>query len=126
METPSTKGRPANPVAAGRRSLAAGIAAAIGASACCVGPLVLVSLGLGGAWVGRLTALEPYRPVFIGITVGFLVLAFYKLYVAPRRCAPDETCAVPSTLRNQRIIFWVVTVIVAALLAFPWYAFLFY
>ncbi len=126
MDTQSTKPPPPDPVAAGRRSLIAGIAAAIGASACCVGPLVLVSLGLGGAWVGQLTALEPYRPVFIGITVGFLVLAFYKLYVVPRRCAPGEACAMPSTLRNQRIIFWVVTAFVAALLAFPWYAFLFY
>ncbi len=115
-----------SPTRRGLAAVAAGVLAAIGASLCCVAPLVLVSLGLGGAWVGRLTALEPYRPVFIGITVGFLVLAFYKLYVAPRRCAPDEACAVPSTLRNQRIIFWVVTVLVAALLAFPWYAPLFY
>jgi mercuric ion transport protein len=39
-------------------------AAAIGASLCCVVPLVLVSLGISGAWLASLTALEPYRPLF--------------------------------------------------------------
>ena len=32
-------------------SLAAGIIAAIGASVCCVGPLLLLALGIGGAWI---------------------------------------------------------------------------
>ena len=41
-------------------SLAAGVLAAIGGSLCCVAPLVLLALGNGGAWIGNLTALEPY------------------------------------------------------------------
>ena len=41
-------------------SLVAGVLAGIGASVCCVGPLVLLALGIGGAWIGNLTALEPY------------------------------------------------------------------
>ena len=109
-----------------RRSLLAAGAAAIGASLCCVAPLVLLSLGIGGAWISSLTALEPYRPVFILITLGFLGWAFYKLYVVPRRCAPGEACALPRVLRNQRIIFWVVTVILLALIAFPWYGTVFF
>ena len=32
--------------------------AAIGASVCCVVPLVLVLLGISGAWIGTLTALD--------------------------------------------------------------------
>ncbi|HEC12759.1 MAG TPA: mercury transporter MerT [Acidiferrobacteraceae bacterium] len=103
------------------RSLVAAALAAIGASLCCVAPLVLLALGIGGAWIGTLTALEPYRPIFIGVVLVFLGLAFYKLYIAPRRCNPNDACAIPGTLRNQRIIFWVVTVILAALVAFPWY-----
>ena len=39
-------------------SLAAGIIAAIGASVCCVGPLLLLALGIGGAWIGNLAALH--------------------------------------------------------------------
>jgi mercuric ion transport protein len=34
-------------------SLVAGALAAIGASVCCVGPLVLLTLGIGGAWASR-------------------------------------------------------------------------
>ncbi len=101
-------------------SIAAGLAA-IGASLCCIGPLVLISLGVSGAWISNLTALEPYRPIFIGITLLFLFLAFRKLYLVPRQCAEGDACAIPSTLRNQRIIFWVVSVVLIALLTFPWY-----
>ncbi len=101
-------------------SIAAGLAA-IGASLCCIGPLVLLTLGVGGTWISNLTALEPYRPIFIGITLLFLFLAFRKLYLIPRQCAPDDACAITPALRNQRIIFWLVSVVLIALLTFPWY-----
>ena len=109
-----------------RASLFAAVAAAIGASLCCVAPLVLLALGIGGTWISNLTALEPYRPIFIGITVVFLYLAFRKLYIVPRKCAAGDACAIPATLRNQRIIFWVVTVVLVALLAFPYYGQIFF
>lgn len=108
------------------RSMIAAFLAAIGASVCCVGPLVLLSLGIGGAWISSLTALEPYRPIFIGITLLFLFLAFRKLYIIPRQCAPDDACAVPSILRNQRIIFWIVSVLLIALVTFPYYGIVFF
>lgn len=109
-----------------KRSLYTAVAAAIGASVCCVGPLVLLSLGIGGAWVSNLTALEPYRWIFVTITLGFLFLAFRKLYLVPRQCAPGDACAIPGTLRNQRIIFWVVSVVLVALLTFPYYGVVFF
>lgn len=100
--------------------------AAIGASLCCIGPLVLLALGVGGTWISNLAALEPYRPVFVGITLVFLFLAFRKLYLVPRQCAPGDACAIPGTLRNQRIIFWVVSVLLIALLTFPYYGLAFF
>jgi len=106
--------------------LIAGALAAIGASVCCVGPLVLLALGIGGTWVGSLTAMEPFRPLFIGLTLVFLGLAFRKLYLVPRVCAPGTPCADPRTLKRQRITFWVVTAILLVLLAVPWFAPLFY
>ena len=30
-------------------------------SACCVGPFLLLSLGIGGAWMSTLTGFEPVR-----------------------------------------------------------------
>lgn len=100
--------------------------AAIGASLCCVGPLVLLGLGIGGTWISYLTALKPYSPIFSGITLIFLFMAFRKLYLIPRQCAPGHSCALPSTLRNQRIIFWLVTIILIALITFPYYGLMFF
>lgn len=106
-------------------TLLAGVIAAITASACCVGPLVLLMLGISGSWIGNLSAMEPYRPIFIGITLLFLGLAFRKLYLTPQNCAVDKPCAQPANLRKQRIIFWLVTAVVIAMVAFPWYISLF-
>lgn len=107
-------------------SLLAGTLAAIGASACCVGPLVLLALGIGGAWVGRLTALEPYSPVFTVLTLVFLGLAYRNLYFRPRVCLPGEACTNDLVIKRQRLLFWFIALPLMALLAFPWFAPLFY
>ena len=109
-----------------RASLVAGALAALGATACCLGPLLLVTLGIGGVWVSGLKALEPLRPVFIGVGVLFFSMAFHRLYIVPRRCAPGETCAVPATLVRQKIVFWILLTIAATMLLFPLYAHWFY
>lgn len=108
-----------------RGSLVAGVLAAIGASVCCVGPLVLLTLGIGGAWIANLTALEPMRPWFIAATLIFLGLAFRRLYLQPQVCEPGVPCAEPLVIRRQRAIFWVVVLALLALLAVPWLASLF-
>jgi len=107
-------------------SLVAGVLAGIGASVCCVGPLVLLALGIGGAWISNLTALQPYRPLFIGLTLLFLGLAFRKLYLVPQVCAPGTPCADPTTSRRQRLTFCVVALLLLGLLAVPSLAPLFY
>jgi mercuric ion transport protein len=106
--------------------LVAGILSAIGASICCLGPLVLLALGVSGAWIGSLTALEPYRPIFIGLALVFLGLAFYRLYLVRPVCSPNSSCANPRVLKRQRLGFWIVVVLVLGLLAAPWFAPLFY
>lgn len=103
------------------RSLVAAVVAGITASACCAGPLVLLTLGVSGAWISNLTALEPYRPVFIGVTLVFLGLTFRRLYLVPQVCKPGKPCAVTGTLRKHRAVFWTVSAILLALVAFPWY-----
>jgi len=104
------------------KQLWASALAAIVGSLCCVAPLVLLTLGISGAWISQLTALEPYRPIFVGLMAVFIGLAFRQLYIVPARCNPDEACANPRLQRRQRQIFWVVVVALAALIAFPWYA----
>ena len=104
------------------KQLWASALAAIVGSLCCVAPLLLITLGISGAWISRLTALEPYRPIFIGVMVVFLLLAFRQLYILPARCAPGEMCANPRLQRRQRQIFWIVVLGLTALIAFPLYA----
>lgn len=107
-------------------SLVAGVVAGIGASVCCVGPLVLLALGISGAWIGNLTALEPYRPIFICLTLLFLGLAFHKLYLVPRDCTPRRSCAEPRMIRRQRMTFWFVAALLLGLLMVPVVVPLFY
>ena len=109
-----------------KQSLWASALAAVGASLCCVAPLVLVMLGIGGAWIATLTRLEPLRPVFVVATVGFLALAWRNLYWRPVACEPGTACADATVQRRRRLVFWLVAVPVLFLLAFPWYAPLFY
>jgi mercuric ion transport protein len=108
-----------------KTAITASALAAIGASICCVGPLALLGLGISGAWIGTLSAFEPFRPVLIGVTLVFLALAFRKLYRVPQVCAPGAACAAPAVVRHQRAIFWVVSALLVALIAFPWIAPLF-
>jgi len=102
-------------------SIAAGAAAALGASSCCVLPLVLVSAGLGGTWIAQLRALEQFQWLFIGLAAAAFVYAFYRLYLRPAPCAPGAACAAPATRRRQRIAFWVTLVCAKAVLLAPYY-----
>lgn len=112
----------------GKAGLTGGVLAALGASVCCLGPLVLVSIGVGGAWVSNLTALTPYRWIFILAALGFMGFAWHKIYRAPAaaQCEPGTLCAVPQTNRVYRVIFWAVSALVLLALAFPYFIPLFY
>jgi len=107
-------------------SLAAGVLAAIGATACCFAPLLLVALGFSGAWAARMQGLAPLQPVFAALTLLFVGWAFHRLYVRPRRCAPGEVCEAPQVLRRQRMLFWTVVALIASMALFPMFADYFY
>ena len=102
-------------------SIAAGAISALGASTCCVLPLVLVSVGVGGAWVAQLRELERFYYVFVAIALGAFGYAFYRLYLRPVPCAPDTACAAPQVRRRQRIAFWTTLVAAKALVLSPFY-----
>lgn len=106
-----------------KSTLIGGGLAALAASACCLGPLVLVSVGLGGAWVSTLTKLEPFRPVFIGVALLFMALAYRKVFrpVAAADCAPGSACALPSTNSRNRALFWAVSMLVGVGLTLPYF-----
>lgn len=95
--------------------------AAIGASICCVVPLALVLLGISGAWIGNLTALDPWRPWFTAATLLLLALAFWSLYGPSSRCRADGDCNDARILRRRRRRLWLAAVVIGLLLLFPHY-----
>ncbi len=110
----------------GRGALVAGGLAAILASTCCLGPLVLIALGFSGAWIGNLTVLEPYRPIFIGVALVALFFAHRRIFRPVKTCEPGEVCATPQVNTVYKTLFWIVSALVLIALAFPYIAPLFY
>lgn len=104
----------------GRGFLLAGGLAAIFASTCCLGPLVLITLGFSGAWIGSLTVLEPYRPIFIGAAMVALFFAWRRIYRPVQMCGPGDVCAMPQVRTTYKLIFWVVAALVLIALGFPY------
>ncbi|WP_027260198.1 mercuric transporter MerT family protein [Leisingera aquimarina] len=99
-----------------------GVLGAIGASTCCIMPLILFSLGVSGAWVGNLTALEPYKPIFIIFTLGFLGYGYWMVYRKPKACAEGEACARPLPNRLVKSALWVSTFLILIALFWNWIA----
>lgn len=103
---------------------AAGVGAVL-ASACCLGPLLFVSLGLGGVWLGHLQALEPYRPIFLVLAAIALFVAFRRIF-RPATCVPGQVCARGPVRRLYQFLFFAAAALFLVAVAFPYVAPLFY
>jgi hypothetical protein len=73
-----------------------GILAAIGAASCCVISSLLFALGVSGAWIGDLTALEPYQPIFAALSLAFIGWGVW-------RCAAGRSSPVPKAIARLRV-----------------------
>jgi mercuric ion transport protein len=106
---------------------AGGVLGAVLASACCIGPLVLLTLGISGAWIGNLTALEPYKPIFAVIALGFIAAGFRQVYLRKAQvCEPGSFCARPASARITKTALWTALILVLAALSIDWWAPLLY
>lgn len=102
-------------------ALVGALTSALLAAACCLGPLVLVLLGLGGG--GMALALKPYRPYFLVLTILLLGASFYLVYRKPAGdCGPGESCEMPRSRWAGKVLLWIVTVLVILLFTFPYYS----
>jgi mercuric ion transport protein len=102
---------------------AGGLLGAVAASSCCILPLALFSAGVGSVWIGNLTALSPYQPYFVAMTLGFLIAGFYRVYRKPSATACDATgqCGTPVSMRITKSALWMSVALVLAAVAFPYY-----
>lgn len=111
----------------GRWFATGGILGAALASTCCIVPLVLVMLGISGAWIGGLTALAPYQPYFVVVTLAFLAGGFWHVYFRPKiDCVDDSYCARPSSSFITKSALWLATILVILTMTLRWWAPLFY
>jgi mercuric ion transport protein len=99
------------------------------ASTCCVLPLLLVLLGISGAWIGQLRWFEPYSTALMVLAIGSLGLAAWRVF----RSAPDggDTCTAGDTQCRKvhvaaRRWFWLVALLTLIPLLVPLAAPLFY
>lgn len=98
-------------------TLAGTIVAAILASSCCLGPLILAGLGMGS--IGIFSSLEKYRPLFMIITFAFIGMAFYLTY---RKKNGGDCCEIKQVKmdRIKRISLWVIAAVAVGLMLFPY------
>ena len=98
----------------------AGILGALAMSSCCILPLVLISMGVSGVFIGQLTALYAYKWLTFSFAAAALSYGFWKAYrpVQAETCA-DGTCARPLDRRVMRAVLWGALVLVLLALVFP-------
>lgn len=103
--------------------MAGGLLGALAATACCIAPLVLFTLGVGGAWMSGLTALAPYQPYILALTLACLGYGYWLVYRARQRaCDEGELCARPLSNRLVLAGLVVATVLVVAAVGFDFVA----
>ncbi|AXE64129.1 mercuric transporter MerT family protein [Hyphomonas sp. NPDC076900] len=107
--------------------IAGGVLGTFLASSCCILPLILISVGVTGAWIGQLTQLEPYKPVFMLIAAGFLAAGFWEVYFRKgKHCEDGSDCARPAPSWIKQVALWGGALIVFAALTIETWAPLFY
>lgn len=100
-----------------RLMAAGGLLGALGASSCCIMPLVLFGLGVSGAWIGNFTRLAAYQPYFLAATLAFLGYGYWLVYrSSTRACTDGDACARPLPNRIVKTSLILATILVVAAL----------
>jgi mercuric ion transport protein len=99
-----------------------GIMGALGAASCCVIPFALFLAGVSGAWIGNLTLLEPYQPIFAAVSLAFIGAGAWRLRKKRQIACADGYCATPRSDRIARIGLVVAATLVVIAVGFPYAA----
>ena len=102
-----------------------GLLAAIGASLCCITPVLALIAGTGSI-ASTFSWIEPFRPYLIGITFLTLGYAWY-LKLKPTKeidcnCDTDEK----QSIFQSKLFLTAITVVAALMIAFHYYTHIFY
>lgn len=97
---------------------------AIAASLCCITPVLAFVAGIGGM-ASAFSWLEPFRPYLIGLTVLVLGIAWYQK-LKPSKDIDCDCEEGKTPFIQTKTFLGIVTVFAALMLAFPYYAHIFY
>ena len=67
-------------------SFAGIVVSALLAISCCIGPAVFLLTGASISFLGSLSFLAPYKPIFIAVGAIFLGIAFWTTFIKKRKC----------------------------------------
>ncbi|MFN5292911.1 MAG: mercuric transport protein MerTP [Flavobacteriia bacterium] len=108
-----------------KKLIGAGLLTAIAASLCCITPVLALVAGTSGL-ASTFSWLEPARPYFIGLTILVLGFAWYqKLKTKKQIDCNCETEEKPKFIQSKMFL-GIVTAFAIVMLAFPYYAHIFY
>jgi mercuric ion transport protein len=113
---------PRDMVRARSASAVGSLLAALAASSCCLLPLVLFTLGAGGAWIGTLVRLAPFQPYFIAVAVVCLGAGYWLVYRSQAACVGRATCRAPLADRFVKSVLGLATVLVVLAIGFNFVA----
>ncbi|MFT5555327.1 MAG: mercury transporter MerT [Bradyrhizobium sp. PARBB1] len=99
-----------------------GLLGALGAASCCVIPFALFLAGVSGAWIGNLTALEPYQPIFAAVSLAFIGAGAWRMRKKRQVACADGYCATPRSDRVAKIGLIVAITLVVIAVGFPYAA----
>ena len=110
-------------IPAGERALATGaMLGAIAASSCCVLPLLFMSVGISGAWIGTLTKLAPYQPIFFALSAGCIAAGFWSVYRRRQLACEGPECGNVASRRATKMALWIGIVIFCVAASAEWWA----
>ena len=102
-----------------------GLLGAIVASTCCVLPVILLALGISGAWISNLVSLARYKPFFIVLSLVFVGTGFWMVYFKPNISIPkiqSTSCYRPFSEKTIKIMLWFSVIIILIVFLIPYIA----
>lgn len=97
------------------------VVSALAASSCCLGPLLLAAVGVGGA--GAFAGIGAYRPYILAGTAALLAAGFYLSYRKPQAVSSPAACRCETpnraATRLGRIGLWLAATFVVSFALAP-------
>lgn len=107
------------------KSWIAGLLTAVAASLCCITP-VLAFVGGASGLALSFSWIEPYRPYLIGLTIAVFAFAWYQKLKPQKQVDCDCEADNKKSFWQSKLFLAIVTLVAGLLIAFPYYAKVFY